>query len=164
MKRFPTTQVVPLMEQLVEKLQLKPQRAPVLIEWIRAVVLVHAAYLMTVPGLVKQLSALYQTIDSRVGVYSKMLKLSGRLDLVMSQVAMRNDMEDSEGADYPMTLYDEEEDEEDGISDEDMMEFVGDADQELDENDDEDADLDEDEEFDSDDFDGEDDEDLEDDE
>ncbi|KAI9204449.1 WD40-repeat-containing domain protein [Polychytrium aggregatum] len=153
-RRLPTAQIVPFLEQLVDKLQKRPNRATVLIEWVRAVILVHAAYLMTVPNLVKQLSLLYQTLDSRVNVFSKMLKLSGRLDLVLSQIAMRTKggSGDVDGEEEAMAVYDEEY-EDDDVSDDEMMEFVGGSDEEDEEEDDGDDDDDDEDLEDEDDFD-----------
>jgi len=41
---------------------------------------------MTVPNLVDSLSGLYGILESRVNVFSKLCKLQGRLDLLLSQV------------------------------------------------------------------------------
>jgi U3 small nucleolar RNA-associated protein 5 len=46
----------------------------------------HTGFLLSQPALVANLEALYTVIDSRVAVYKKLLKLSGRLDLLMSQL------------------------------------------------------------------------------
>ncbi|KAJ3061042.1 hypothetical protein HDU99_005692, partial [Rhizoclosmatium hyalinum] len=46
-KRLPAAQVVPLLNLLTVRLQMRPTRAKSLIEWIRAVVICHAAFLMT---------------------------------------------------------------------------------------------------------------------
>ncbi|KAJ3145102.1 WD repeat-containing protein 43 [Geranomyces michiganensis] len=89
-RRLPPSQVIPLLDQLTMRLQNKPIRARELVEWVRAIVLVHAGYLLSAPHLAGGLSALYQTLDSRVGVFQKLLRLSGRLDLVVSQNALRN--------------------------------------------------------------------------
>ena len=39
-----------------------------------------------VPDLVGSLSGLYAMVESRVGVFTKLCKLQGRLDLMLSQV------------------------------------------------------------------------------
>ena len=41
---------------------------------------------MQVPDLVGSLSGLYAMVESRVGVFTKLCKLQGRLDLMLSQV------------------------------------------------------------------------------
>lgn len=47
-RRLPTTWVIPFLQQIVDKFQEKPNRGKVLLEWIKAVLLIHTAYLMTV--------------------------------------------------------------------------------------------------------------------
>lgn len=84
--RLGATYVIPFLTRVVAKFQAKPSRGVQLVGWLRAVLTHHTGYLLTVPHLVASLEALYQIIDSRLAVYKKLLKLSGRLDLLMSQV------------------------------------------------------------------------------
>jgi len=44
---------------------------------------------MTMPHLIKNLGPLYQMIDDRLGVFKRLLQLSGRLDLISQQIAIR---------------------------------------------------------------------------
>jgi len=55
--------------------------------WIRTILIEHTSYLMTLPDLVKSLSGLYLIVDSRLTVFKKLLKLSGRMDLLLSQIS-----------------------------------------------------------------------------
>ncbi|KAI1307384.1 WD repeat-containing protein 43 [Mortierella claussenii] len=112
-RRLPTAYVVPFLTQVIHKFQQKPNRGEALLEWIKAVLLIHTAYLMTVPDLIKKLSNFYQTLDSRVSVYQKMLNLHGRLDLVMSQIEMRQQYEAEDATNEATTVYVEDEDDED---------------------------------------------------
>jgi hypothetical protein len=45
---------------------------------------------MTVPNLSSSLSGLYQSIDQRLGSFKKLMQLGGRLDLIMSQINIKN--------------------------------------------------------------------------
>ncbi|KAJ3092808.1 WD repeat-containing protein 43 [Quaeritorhiza haematococci] len=159
-RRLPATQAPLLLEQLLIRLQTRPNRAAALIEWMRAVVMVHSTYLMTVPGLVKQLGTLYQTLESRVSTFQKLLRISGRLDLVTSQIALRQGagadaeeqvQEDSKDETEAVVVYNEEEDDLD--YEEDVMEEVdgsdmddneeeGDFEEDFDESDDGEDDFD----------------------
>ncbi|KAI9099254.1 WD40-repeat-containing domain protein [Phlyctochytrium arcticum] len=154
-RRLPPSHVVPLLDQLMVRLQRRPNRARQLVEWVRAVLLVHSSYLMSLPQLTHNLSALYQTLDSRASVFSKLLRLSGRLDLVASQIAMRNKL-DSNGNvqdNEALLVYDEEEESDDDDEDEvqdavdgmDVDEDEGLDDDDDDESEDDDEDLDADE-------------------
>jgi U3 small nucleolar RNA-associated protein 5 len=88
-RRFPTAYVIPLLLQLIDKFQEKPVRAQEIMDWIRPVLQIHTAYLMTVPDLVKKLSNFYQAMDTRVSVLPKLLTLNGRLDIVTTQIDSR---------------------------------------------------------------------------
>ncbi|KAF8936473.1 WD40-repeat-containing domain protein [Dissophora ornata] len=113
-RRLPTAYVVPFLTQVIHKFQQKPNRGEALLEWIKAVLLIHTAYLMTVPDLIKKLSNFYQTLDSRVSVFQKLLNLHGRLDLVMSQIEMRQQYEAEDTTNEATTVYVEDEDDDEG--------------------------------------------------
>jgi len=133
-RRLPTAYVIPFLTQVIHKFQQKPNRGEALLEWIKAVLLIHTAYLMTVPDLIKKLSNFYQTLDSRVSVFQKLLNLHGRLDLVMSQIEMRQQYEAEDTSNEASTVYVEDEDEEEDLEmdmeddDDDEDDLVGDAD------------------------------------
>ncbi|KAF9987610.1 WD repeat-containing protein 43 [Modicella reniformis] len=130
-RRLPTTYVVPFLTQVIHKFQQKPNRGEALLEWIKVVLLIHTAYLMTVPDLVKKLSNFYQTLDARVSVFQKLLSLHGRLDLVMSQIEMRQQYEAKDTTNEATTVYVEDEDD-----DEEDLDLDMDDDEDEDEDDD----------------------------
>lgn len=82
--RLGTTHVLPLLAALVQRLQGRPTRAAQLVTWLRALLVAHTAYLLSVPELARSLSPLFQALDARLSVFRKLLALSGRLDLLMS--------------------------------------------------------------------------------
>lgn len=116
LKRVPNVLVLPLVEALVERLGRKKQgfgsgsggvdalRGFALVEWLRHVLTIHLAYLVTVrlsallriscttetphqlPSLVSRLASLYSTMEMRVAHHNQLLALNGRLDLVVSQI------------------------------------------------------------------------------
>ncbi|KAI8816180.1 WD40-repeat-containing domain protein [Fimicolochytrium jonesii] len=148
-RRLPPAQVIPLLDQLLLRLQKRPNRAKQLIEWVRAVVLVHAAYLMSVPHLAASLGALYQLLDSRAAVFQKLLRLSGRLDLVVSQTALRSKASGGEVLEEePLVAYDEEEEtdseDEEGLEGEEEVDGMELDEEEDDEESEEEDDVDED--------------------
>ncbi|KAG8877340.1 Small subunit (SSU) processome component [Tulasnella sp. 331] len=95
--------VVTLIDELVDRLGrggsggkggASTQQARTTVAWLRAVLLCHTAYLVTVqafdrPDLVKRLSALHSVVNARSELQNRLQALSGRLDLVLSQVEMR---------------------------------------------------------------------------
>jgi U3 small nucleolar RNA-associated protein 5 len=75
------------LKDLVYKLKSSPGRAISILPWIRAVLLQHASYIMSEEASLIVLNTLYQMIDSRVSVFRPILQLSGRLDLIISQIS-----------------------------------------------------------------------------
>lgn len=71
----------------VDRVLSKPARAVQLAPWIKAIMLYHTGYMMTAPGVQAPLTALYQAIDSRVGLYPQLLKVYGRLSLITAHSA-----------------------------------------------------------------------------
>jgi U3 small nucleolar RNA-associated protein 5 len=67
------------------------QRGAAMIGWIRAVLAVHGAHLMTMPDLVTRLAGLHATLSSRLALQESLLGLSGRLDMVLRQIELRSE-------------------------------------------------------------------------
>ncbi|KAF9040377.1 WD40 repeat-like protein [Hymenopellis radicata] len=66
------------------------QRGASLITWVKTVLTIHSGHLMTMPDLVARLSGLHATLTSRLALQENLLSLSGRLDMVLSQIEMRS--------------------------------------------------------------------------
>ncbi|KAG1676919.1 hypothetical protein FOA52_014795 [Chlamydomonas sp. UWO 241] len=81
----------------VDRVLSKPARAAQLAPWIKAVMHHHTGYMMTAPGVQAPLTALYQAIDSRVGLYAQLLKVYGRLSLITAHTAQADDEAGSAG-------------------------------------------------------------------
>lgn len=84
--RLASPMVLPFLQRVVARFQAKPTRGAQLLAWVRAVLTSHTGFLLSQPSLVASLEGLYTIIDTRVSVYKKLLKLSGRLDLLLAQV------------------------------------------------------------------------------
>ena len=87
------------------------QRGSSLVAWVKTVLVIHAGHLMTVrsqltfvilyvcgrfklhynqiPDLVTRLSGLHTTLTARLNLHDSLLSLSGRLDMVLSQIELR---------------------------------------------------------------------------
>ncbi|KAJ6569660.1 WD40-repeat-containing domain protein [Mycena capillaripes] len=103
-RRLPPQLAVPLITACVERLGrgaragnmkgggggASSQRATTLIAWVKTVLAVHSGHLMTMPDLVARLSGLHATLSSRLALQENLLSLSGRLDMVLSQIEMRS--------------------------------------------------------------------------
>ncbi|GMH33495.1 hypothetical protein BSKO_01329 [Bryopsis sp. KO-2023] len=77
-----------LLSMLIERFQATFE-VESLLGWIRPVLENHAGYLMSAPTMRRQLSSLYQSIESRLGKFSSMLSLAGRTRLLVAQMQMR---------------------------------------------------------------------------
>jgi len=110
-KRLPTVHILPFLKVLVERFQSKPGQGSSLIIWIRSLLTLHTSYLITVPDLTKSLSSLYLSVDSRLGVFKQLLELSGRLDLLLSQIQTNQTFDPRENTTYYQEVESEDEQE-----------------------------------------------------
>ncbi|RHY92131.1 hypothetical protein DYB37_005350 [Aphanomyces astaci] len=125
-RRLNTTRVFPFLLLLVEKFEKRPTRGATMCQWIKFLMLNHTAYLMTVPDVIDKLSTLYQSLDARVKVFPQLHKLSGRLNLVLGQIAGRSNVEVVDDA--PDVVYNEADDNEDDEEEEEEEEEHDDED------------------------------------
>lgn len=116
--RLPSNYVAPFLTTTIELFRAKPARGLVLVRWIRCTLSLHVAYLTTVPNLMLSLSALYNTVDARVSLFKRYLKLSGRLDLVLSQIKMQQQQSALVAQTTPLAVYNEGDDDDDEDSEE----------------------------------------------
>ncbi|KAI0825212.1 NUC189-domain-containing protein [Trametes gibbosa] len=103
-RRLPPQLAVPLVTACVERLSrgargnslkgggggASSQRGTALINWVKVVLTTHSGHLMTMPDLVARLSGLHATLTQRLALQESLLSLSGRLDMVISQIEMRS--------------------------------------------------------------------------
>ncbi|GAA96771.1 uncharacterized protein L969DRAFT_97119 [Mixia osmundae IAM 14324] len=102
-KRLPTHAVLPLVNALVDRLAkgrkgrgagasaAHPTRGKALVEWLRGLLVVHVGYLVTIPSLVHRLADLHAALSTRLSLHDRLLALNGRLELVVSQIDLRQD-------------------------------------------------------------------------
>ncbi|GLB36536.1 putative dip2/Utp12 family protein [Lyophyllum shimeji] len=102
-RRLPPQLAVPLITACVERLGrgaragnmkgggggASAQRGRGLITWVKMTLTVHSGHLMTIPDLVARLSGLHATLTSRLTLQESLLSLSGKLDMVISQIELR---------------------------------------------------------------------------
>ncbi|KCV73163.1 hypothetical protein H696_00706 [Fonticula alba] len=123
-RKLPTSHILLLIKALVERFQNKPTRGQKLIIWLRATLVIHSSYLMTVPDLVTRLGPLYALVDSRLSSFKRLLRLSGRLDLIVSQIAQASQDHDEDAFSSSATFTLNESDDDGDISEEDLTESV----------------------------------------
>lgn len=85
-KRLPVQRVVPFLEKLLAKFEKRPSRGLLMTKWLSCMMKHHMGYLISIPNLPSQLAGLSQLLEQRLNSYTKLTSLSGRLDLLMSQM------------------------------------------------------------------------------
>jgi len=116
-KKLPQAFVARLLSSLQARLKEKPSRAVRLLHWMKAVMEENTAFLMTSPSATTVLDELYGMVEARMEVLPKLFELEGRLSLVLSQAARKenkNEEKEEEGV-----VYKEEDESEDEDEDED---------------------------------------------
>lgn len=89
-RQLESPQAVVLLERLAEKIARKPGRAGSLGTWVRWTLVAHGGYLVSLPDLVKTLSALHSTLNTRAAALPRLLALQGRLDMLNAQLELRH--------------------------------------------------------------------------
>ncbi len=135
--KLPIPSVLPLLEAIVSRMTSKPRRSLHLMPWLRNLLLCHATYLSTVPAASKLLAPLQHSVEDRLAVLPSLQKLSGRLDLILTQAKVRDQMQASAALidEEPLAVYDEsedddedddeliEEDDDEGVQDDEMLDY-----------------------------------------
>ncbi|KAI3661134.1 hypothetical protein MP638_000471 [Amoeboaphelidium occidentale] len=125
LRQLPCQYVLPLLKYLVSKMQRTPNRVGTLSKWVKILIVLHMAYLSTTPDAAKELILLSQIIEGRLGVFDKLCRLKGKLDVLDQQVKLRrtkclNEQQQDEGVlQTPLVVFREddlsgEEDEDNG--------------------------------------------------
>ncbi|KAM8945385.1 WD repeat-containing protein 43 [Pelodytes ibericus] len=110
--KIPVYAVIPLVNEITNRLQGNPASALLMVKWLKAVFVCHASYLSTLPDLVPQLGTLYQVIESRVKTLQKLSRLNGKLYLLVTQVAAYDKAQRTHGNQEAKLVYEEESSEE----------------------------------------------------
>ncbi|KAK2531922.1 hypothetical protein Q9233_005582 [Columba guinea] len=117
--RMPIHAVIPLLHELMKRLQGNPYSASLMVRWLKSVFTQHASYLSTLPDLIPQLGMLYQLMESRVKTLQKLSRLHGRLYILVTQVAASEKAQDVADVNQTAKLvYEDESSEEEGSDDE----------------------------------------------
>ena len=86
LKRLPSTHVLAVVDAIVSRIAKRPNRALLLVPWLRILFEVQGKYLLTVKDLHSHLGTLQDVIETRSKTYRRMVQLKGRLDMVLAQV------------------------------------------------------------------------------
>ncbi|XP_034244251.1 WD repeat-containing protein 43 [Thrips palmi] len=121
-RRLPLQVIEPLLKELTTLLHGKTVTAQTGARWLRIVLSIHAAHLMANPSLVELLAPVIGLIEARLTLLPSLSRLSGRLELLTSQLngASGSD-ENASPLDMPtglLTYQDADTSDEDDVQDE----------------------------------------------
>lgn len=105
-EKLPSTFVVPFLQESIKKFHSNPYRSMNIARWIRHLLLTHTSLLITNKHLGDLLSPFYGTLEGRLAVFPELLKLQGRMDLLVSQIGTKKNY-NSALTQGPITTYDE---------------------------------------------------------
>ncbi|CAH0747818.1 unnamed protein product [Bemisia tabaci] len=97
--RLPVQVILPLVEQLTSLTQSKSWGSEVAVRWLKCILSVHSAQLLASPDLSSKLSPLLGLIETRLNALPPLLRLRGRLDLLLDQFSGKPSV--------PITSYDQ---------------------------------------------------------
>lgn len=107
--------IVPLIKELTQRMSGPSSVLHKYAQWIKVTLSIHTSYLISFPDLMDTLSSLYQLLDARMAMFTKLTRLQGKLSLLLSQVKSR-DQEES-GVKYhdqsALLMYQDESSDED---------------------------------------------------
>lgn len=92
LQRLPSSFVPAILKQVANRLSSKPGRATLLVPWLKAVLTVHASYLASSRACTATLSSLYAAVENRLRHHSSLIRLNGRLDLLLAQISRRREV------------------------------------------------------------------------
>lgn len=91
LRKLPSEQVPSLIDQLILRSTKNANRLGHLLPWIRGCLFVHTSTLMKDPAGLKSVQALQSLFEQRLENQQNLLKLAGRLDLILMHVMRRTD-------------------------------------------------------------------------
>lgn len=100
--------VIPLVNELMERLSGRAQGAITAMMWIKKVLSVHMSYLMNSQSATNLLQPLIDVLTNREQMHTKLCRLQGKIDLVIAQIASAKHDDDEDEDEKPVGLvYDD---------------------------------------------------------
>jgi hypothetical protein len=85
-KALPSNYAVLLLSPLLERLQSRPNKGPLLLNWLKYILLYHASALLSASDSAAKLTLLMDVLELRLSANIPLLQVSGKLDLLLSQI------------------------------------------------------------------------------
>lgn len=125
-QRLDSSLAATLLQRLAERLSSRPGRYGHLLVWVQWTCVAHGGALAGKPELLKRMTTLFKVMDQRSSSLSSLLLLKGKLDMLDSQLALRQalrgnaegmESEDEDNVIYVEGQEDDEDDDEDSEAD-----------------------------------------------
>lgn len=141
LEKVPVQIVVPLLKILKRCVSKKTTQTTLHLFWLEHLIQEKLTFLLSVDGLKEELKSLLEMLNIRMEVFERVLKLRGRLNLLMSQVSKQNQSNDNPPIvmqrQIPLIEYRDSSDDEDENDEESVSSNQGDEEVDGDEVDDE---------------------------
>lgn len=120
--RLDSSTILPLLKILIAQLHKSPNKSYAILQWIREILSSHVSYLLSLQSsnISTVLLSLHSAMDLRLVNFHKLLKLSGRLDLLITQINKNNqhNIDDTDMDSDDVNVYNDNSDESDSDTDE----------------------------------------------
>ena len=109
---LPHKYIVELLNIVCDIFNNKPKKAYIMTIWLKNIFEQHLSYLMSIKEVSKIIGKLYVVVENRTMCYKHLLRLNGRMNLLLSQIDKKQmNQEKMKGGVYNENSDDEEEDE-----------------------------------------------------
>ncbi|KAI1284908.1 WD repeat-containing protein 43 [Halotydeus destructor] len=90
--KLPLDLIAPLLHELQRLLHYKGDNNIIAMKWLEILLHTKLSFILTLPDLEGSLASLLQLLNSRTDVFDRLLRLKGRLGLMLSQVKVEPDV------------------------------------------------------------------------
>ncbi|XP_063991127.1 WD repeat-containing protein 43 isoform X3 [Diachasmimorpha longicaudata] len=103
--KLPVQAISPLLRELTNMLQGKTYPSKIAVNWLKHLIIMHAAHLLSHPDIGDVLSPILGLIDAKLGIFTELSRLRGRVALVTGQISHLNDDESKNITEEGLLIY-----------------------------------------------------------
>ena len=126
LSRIPVSLILPLLRTLKKMVLRKSVKTTVQLFWLEQLIQSKLTFLLSMPGVVEgELKSILETLTIRIEVFDRVLKMKGRLNLLLSQVPKKSkETKKSISKSKPLIEYQDSDDDDESETDEDDDDVV----------------------------------------
>ncbi|KAK2586858.1 hypothetical protein KPH14_009796 [Odynerus spinipes] len=103
--KLPVSAITPLLKELYAMLQGKTYPSKIAAMWLQALVMTHAAHLLSHPDIGESLSPILSLIDAKLMLLSQISRLRGRVSLITGQISQSKEEQDNNIMEESLFFY-----------------------------------------------------------